>query len=548
MNPSQPENWFRSSTFTPNEPPRGGTPNWLFTESIIVMRFLTFQSLLVFGCAGFAQAVDYIPVKVSPPPPRREFRAAWVASVGNIDWPSRRDLSVAEQKAELLAILDRAAQLKLNAIIFQVRPACDALYSSKLEPWSEYLTGTMGKLPQPFYDPLAFAVEEAHRRGLELHAWFNPYRARHPNAKSPISAGHISHTQPALVRRYGNYLWLDPGEKEVQEHSLKVVLDVVRRYDVDGAHFDDYFYPYKESEGGRQIDFPDDSSWKKYGAGGRLSREDWRRENVNTFIRRVYNSVKSVKPTVKFGISPFGIWRPGYPQQIQGFDAYAELYADARKWLVNGWLDYLAPQLYWAIEPKEQSFPVLLNWWNEQNIRKRHVWPGMNTTRVRSDSRSAEFGGQARRRASEVRWRPEEIVNQIRLAGNQPVSAGHIHWNMTSLMRNAELGAMLAQGPYAEPALVPACPWLKAKPLTKPQLRVAASGQSSLKLAWESAPAEDVFLWVLQYRRSGKWTTELLPGRRRSHLLDGLLPDAVALSPVDRAGNLGPASSLASRK
>src|SRR5205807_10205694 len=245
-----------------------------------------------------ANAATYQPSNIVPPKPLREFRGAWVASVANIDWPSRKDLSTAEQKTELLAILDRAQRLKLNTIILQVRPACDALYSSQIEPWSEYLTGTMGKPPEPFYDPLAFAIEEAHKRGLELHAWFNPYRARLLAAKSPVSATHISKTHPQLVRHYGKLLWLDPGEKDVQDYSLNVVMDVVNRYDIDGVHFDDYFYPYKEADAsGNDLDFPDDASWQRFGAGGKLSRDDWRRENVNTFIQRVYRSIKTAKPS-----------------------------------------------------------------------------------------------------------------------------------------------------------------------------------------------------------------------------------------------------------
>jgi uncharacterized lipoprotein YddW (UPF0748 family) len=201
-----------------------------------------------------------------------------VASVANIDWPSKKNLSVPEQKSELLAILDRARELRLNAVMFQVRPACDALYASRIEPWSEYLTGTMGRAPEPFYDPLTFAIEEAHKRGLELHAWFNPYRARHFSAESPAPASHITKNRPQLVRAYGKYLWLDPGEKEVQDYSLSVVMDVVRRYDVDGIHFDDYFYPYKEKgPSGDDLDFPDGASWERFGAGGKLSRDDWRR-------------------------------------------------------------------------------------------------------------------------------------------------------------------------------------------------------------------------------------------------------------------------------
>src|SRR5258707_7009726 len=205
-------------------------------------------TLLLISTACLSPAATYGPAKVIPAKRVSEFRAAWVATVANIDWPSKKGLSTAEQKAELIAILDRAAQLKLNAIIFQVRPACDAMYQSSLEPWSEYLTGVEGQPPAPFYDPLAFAIEEAHQRGLELHAWFNPYRARHLSSKGAASATHISKTHPELVRHYGKYLWLDPGEKEVQQYSLNVVMDVVKRYDIDGVHFDDYFYPYKEND------------------------------------------------------------------------------------------------------------------------------------------------------------------------------------------------------------------------------------------------------------------------------------------------------------
>jgi uncharacterized lipoprotein YddW (UPF0748 family) len=491
--------------------------------------------------AAGAFAASYEPATLNPPAPPREFRAAWVATVGNIDWPSRKDLTSAEQRSELLNLLDQAAKLRLNAIILQVRPACDALYVSQLEPWSEYLTGAMGRAPEPLWDPLEFAVTEAHRRGLELHAWFNPYRARHPNAKSPVSAGHISKTKPHLVRQYGRYLWLDPGEPEVQEHSLNVVLDVVRRYDVDGVHFDDYFYPYKESAGGKELDFPDEPSWRKHGAGGKLSRADWRRQNVNGFIERVGRAVHAAKPWVKFGVSPFGIWRPGHPPQIEGFDAYDGLYADSRKWLANGWVDYLAPQLYWAIEPKAQSFPALLNWWNEQNPKRRHIWPGLNTTRVRGagDAGGAtEAANNGRQRAP---WSPREILSQIQFATKQPVSAGHIHWNSKSLLRSPELQAALTAGPYAQPALVPACPWRTTSRLGKPQLG-AVAGDRSVKLSWQGA--EGTAWWLLQVQRRGQWETMILPGSTRTRLLDGEPPEAVVLSAIDRAGVQGPPAAM----
>jgi len=484
--------------------------------------------LAVLGAAFTSQAATYEPSRIIPPEPLREFRGAWVATVANIDWPSRKTLSTQEQKAELLAILDRAAQLKLNAIIFQVRPACDALYASRIEPWSEYLTGTMGKPPEPFYDPLAFAIEEAHKRGLELHAWFNPYRVRLLSASSPVAPNHVSKTHPQLVRRYGDLLWLDPGEKEVQDYSLSVLMDVVKRYDVDGIHFDDYFYPYKARDAsGKELDFPDDASWRRFGAGGKLSRDDWRRENVNTFIQRVYKSIKAAKPCVKFGVSPFGIWRPKNPPQIQGFDAYASLYADSRKWLASGWVDYFAPQLYWEIKPPEQSFPVLLRWWAAQNIKGRTLCPGINSTKV----------GRG--------WQPQEIVNQIRLARAQPGTTGHIHWNMQSLRHNAAFDGVLEREVYSQPALMPPSPWLGRTRPGKPNLSVS-NGQfsSQLEVHWTASSSDKAWLWLVQTRTGGEWKKEILPGAKTSRAWNGAPPEVVAVSAVNRNGQLSPPSML----
>lgn len=482
-------------------------------------------------CAAFAcQAATRQASKDMPPAPMREFRAAWVATVGNIDWPSRKTLTTQEQKAELLAILDRAARLKLNVLILQVRPACDAMYASRIEPWSEYLTGTMGKAPEPYYDPLTFAVEEAHKRGLELHAWFNPYRARVRASGSPAAPNHVSRTRPQLVRKYGEFLWLDPGERAVQDYSLGVVMDVVKRYDIDGVHFDDYFYPYKvQGSDGKDVDFPDDASWQRFGARGKLGRDDWRRENVNTFVQRVYRSIKSAKPWVKFGVSPFGIWRPKYPPQIEGFDAYASLYADSRKWLASGWLDYFAPQLYWAIEPPEQSFPVLLRWWTEQNGRNRTLCPGLNSARV---------GGRSRSRRA---WEPQEIVNQVRLTRTQKGADGHIHWNMKSLMRNEAFDDVLQRGLYQQPALVPLSPWLgKAQP-GKPKLTLASrTSNASSRISWTPSDRSKVWLWLLQTRTRGQWKTEVLPATQTSRSWNGAPPEVVAISAVNRNAEVSP--------
>ena len=471
-----------------------------------------------------------------PPPVSREFRGVWVATVDNIDWPSKPGLPVDKQKAELIAILDKAARLNLNAIVFQVRPAADALYDSPLEPWSEYITGQQGQAPDPYYDPLAFAVAESHKRGLELHAWINPYRARHPSAKSPMASNHISKTQPGIVRKYGTHLWLDPGEPATQEHSLNVVMDIVHRYDVDGIHVDDYFYPYRENDKpGHEIPFPDDKSYKKYTqGGGTLERDDWRRENVNVFIQKVYRSVKAEKPWVKVGVSPFGIYRPGYPAQIKGFDAYQEIYCDSRKWLKEGWLDYLAPQLYWPIAQSPQAYPVLLKWWTEQNTQGRHIWAGNYTSKVGMTGKSA--------------YTAEELVAQIKATRNQPGATGNVHFSMAALRDDPHnLDEKLMQSVYQLPALIPASPWLSSKqPLQPLALIQIDPNTNDIKLAWGLPTSsknlgDGVASYIVQTRSGGAWKTQILPGTAGGATINqarhALNIDMVALSSVDRYGN-----------
>ena len=483
------------------------------------------------GCILSAgAAVRYAPGGASTPPViEREFRGAWVATVNNIDWPSKPGLSVAVQKAELIALLDCAARLRLNAVVFQVRPACDAFYSSAQEPWSEYLTGWMGQAPGPIYDPLEFAVGEAHRRSLELHAWFNPYRARHSTQLSSASRNHISYQHPDWVRTYGKQLWLDPGLRAVQDYALRVVLDVARRYDVDGVHIDDYFYPYEEKlADGRLLDFPDEPSWRAYvRGGGRLERGDWRRQNVDTFVSRLYFEVKALKPWVKVGISPFGIWRPGYPAQVRGLDAYSSLYADSRKWLLNGWVDYFAPQLYWNIESREQSYPVLLRWWAEQDVKGRHLWPGISTTRIGAGKTSTE------------------IVNEIRLTRQCPPAGGNLHWSIKALAGNrGGIADALATSLYAQPALIPASPWLDRQVPGTPAFSASIASLDKLRLSWKITGKNPVWLWVLQRKHGATWSTLILPGNRTSLDCAGALPTSVALTAVGRCGNASPPAVL----
>jgi uncharacterized lipoprotein YddW (UPF0748 family) len=483
---------------------------------------IKFLSALLFFLPAmlFATGEIYQPVAVAPPQPPREFRAAWIAVVAsNQDWPSAPGLPVEKQKAELISLLERAAQLHFNAVILQVRPSSDALYASPIEPWSERLTGKMGRAPDPFYDPLAFAIAEAHKRGLELHAWFNPFRALHPLSKSIVAPNHVTRTHPEWVREYGKQYWLDPGEPAVRNYVLRVVMDVVRRYDVDGVTFDDYFYPYPVTNAqGRKLDYRDDASWQKYGLRSGLTRDDWRRQNVNQFVQGVYQSIKAAKPWVKFGISPFGIWRPGYPPQIKGMDAYTNIYADSRLWLASGWVDYFAPQLYWPVDDFPHSFPALLNWWTSQNVKGRHLWPGLNDSNVGKN------------------WESEEIARQMETARQLP-AGGEIHFHLRDVLEKLALANMV-RAKYLQPALVPASPWLGSFSPSKPRISATTTG-TNLVVRWGMATNEIPESWVLQYRGANNvWTTQILPANQTSCVFARSAPEVISISAVNRFGNI----------
>jgi uncharacterized lipoprotein YddW (UPF0748 family) len=496
--------------------------------------FLLLLALIQMGCS-LTHPVNGI----APPHTPREFRAAWVATVGNIDWPSRPGLTSDAQRREVLAILDGAKALNLNAVIVQVRTACDALYPSRLEPWSAFLTGTQGKAPDPYYDPLAFWVSEAHRRGIELHAWFNPFRAAVPSYKGPPAGSHISQERPDLVKTFSEFLWLDPGEPAARDDSIRVILDVVRRYDIDGVHIDDYFYPYPK----KGIEFPDDPSFARYTrAGGTLPRADWRRANLNAFIERLYRGIKYTKPWVKFGISPFGIYRPGEPAGVRGFDQYNGLFADVKLWFNRGWCDYLSPQLYWKID-SPQPFAKLLAWWALQNGYGRHLWPGLYTSRVvaRSASHPTTAPATVARRSANA-WTAREILDQIAMVRAQISAPGEVHFSMKAFL--ADRGAIdesLRDGPYAEPALVPGSPWLGGGRPSAPSVAARGAG-SAITVTWRRAWfANRPWMWVASARYGGVWRSQPLPQSVTTFTwpaspLHGA-PDAVAVTAVDRVGN-----------
>ena len=455
------------------------------------------------------------------PSVQREFRAAWIATVDNIDFPSRKNLSPDEQKAELLASLDLARSLRLNAVIFQVRPMADAIYKPGPEPWSEFLTGQMGK-PQNF-DPLAFLVAEAHKRGILVHAWFNPYRAYHPAAKT-ISDDHISKQHPEFVRQYGRYLWIDPTDPAGQKHSLEVIKDGVRRYDIDGVHFDDYFYPYAENDAaGKRIDFPDEANWQTYKKnGGKLDRDDWRRASVNTFIEAVGREIKKIKPEIVYGISPFGIWQPEPDKGIKGFNSYAELYADSRKWLQDGTVDYLAPQLYWETARDGQSFPVLLDWWKSQNTKHRFIWPGIAAYRI----------------GSTKTFTAGEIANQIELTRKMRETTGAIYFSFKSLRNDmGGIQNLLRSEVYKRDAITPQFSWIKSGRILSPKVTVKRDDKY-VRASWTEQGSQKAF-WFVVYAKDGDgWSYSVLPASERSIALSADRNiDTIVVTSVDRLGN-----------
>jgi uncharacterized lipoprotein YddW (UPF0748 family) len=496
-------------------------------KGLLAMALLSLLALVFpMGCANRV-ATSPLPTRKAPsltrepPPAPREFRAAWVATVANIDWPTTRGSAVDTQQREAREIITTARSLGLNTLILQVRPAADALYASQLEPWSEYLTGEQGKPPEPRYDPLAFWIEEAHRAGIELHAWFNPYRARQASSRSPLATNHVGNTHPEFVKSYGDQLWLDPGEPGAAAHVLAVILDVVRRYDLDGVHLDDYFYPYPiQDAAGQRVDFPDEPSWQTFlTGGGTLSRADWRRRNVDGFIERLYGEVHRLKPQVRVGVSPFGIGRPDRrPQGVTGFSQYDDLYAHAERWLEQGWMDYLVPQLYWKTGSSDQPFGPLLDYWRAQNPKGRHVWPGLFTSRT----------------GSSEPWSAEEITGQIQLTRTREGSTGHAHFSMVALKMNyGGITGRLAAF-YESPALVPATGWLSDSPPPTPSVRLLRSVADPTSVRVESTADDAPWLLAVWGCYGDAWRFFTLPkgmgtipGQSRGHSLGVALVSSV---------------------
>lgn len=412
---------------------------------------------------------------------KRELRAAWIATVANIDWPSKQGLPEEEQRQQFITRINELQSLGCNAVIVQVRPSSDALYSSSLEPWSHYLTGGKGVVPG--YDPLEFMIAEAHKRNMEFHAWFNPFRALTDSKQNPNPANHVTRTHPEWIINYGGKAYIDPGQPAARDYVINVIMDVVKRYDIDGVHLDDYFYPYRIA--GQE--FGDKKSQLQYGKG--MNKDDWRRDNVNQFVQELNGQIKKTKRFVKFGISPFGVWRnkdkdPEGSETRAGQTCYDDLYSDVILWTKKGWVDYLMPQLYWEHSHRLASFSTLLTWWNA-HAYGRHMYFGLGVYRMSENPTGP--------------WKtPNELLWQIKDIRMQCTDAGCSYYSASCFNKaGMPIKDSLCRVYNKFPAFPPVMKWIDSIAPAAPVLK--ASGNS---LTWEVAnPSKEPLRYVV-YRFS----------------------------------------------
>lgn len=410
---------------------------------------------VVFACCSVAAVCQ----------PKYEFRGAWVSTVVNVDWPSEKGLSTDEQKQEYINILNNLQKDGMNAVIVQVRPSADAFYPSQYEPWSEYLTGRQGVAPSPYYDPMQFMIDETHKRGMEFHAWINPYRAVFNVKTSSVSPTHITRKHPEWFLTYGGKMYFNPGLPIVMQYVTDIVRDILNRYDIDGLHMDDYFYPYP-------IDgqaFPDKAAYNMYGNGKGLA--EWRRSNCDSIISMIHDVVLDAKPSIKFGISPFGIWRSnrrdpmGSNTYENSTSSYDDLYADILLWLQKGWIDYVAPQLYWVIGDTKADYTTLLKWWGDHSYGKQ-VYVGHSIYKATTGTYSG--------------WdNTNELPQQVKLLRNCSNVQGSVYFSCKSLLQNPNgWGDSLQNNYYKYPALIPPAQWIDTTPPSKPEVFTVSDADS----------------------------------------------------------------------
>ena len=419
-------------------------------------------------------------IQQQSPYPKREFRGAWIQAVNG----QFRGIPTEKLKQTLIDQLNSLQGAGINAIIFQVRPEADALYASQLEPWSRFLTGVQGQAPSPYWDPMQFMIDECHKRGMEFHAWINPYRVK-TSLKSELSPNHLYNIHPEWFVTYNNQLFFDPALPESRRHICMVVADIVSRYDVDAIHMDDYFYPYPA----KGMDFPDDASFARYG-GGFTNRADWRRSNVNILIQKIHETIRGLKPWVKFGISPFGIYRneknDPLGSKTNGLQNYDDLYADVLLWARNGWVDYNIPQIYWQIGHPAADYETLVKWW-AKNTEKRPLFIGqsvMNTIQ-NADPKNPSMNQLPRKMALERAYQ---------------TIGGSCQWLASAVVENAgKYRDALVQEYHKYPALVPVFDFMDDKAPGKVRKVKKVWTEDGYMLFWTPPKAKDEMDRAVQY-------------------------------------------------
>lgn len=442
--------------------------------------FLRIIGLLLFAgfaTSGYAQTY-----------PKHEMRAVWIATVENIDWPSVKGLTTDQQKAEMVELLDLVKEYNMNTVVFQIRPDADALYYSELEPWSEWLSGKQGVAPDPYYDPLDFTIAECRKRGLDVHVWLNPYRAIQNIEKTVAAENHVTNTHPEWFLNYGNKKYFDPGIPEARNHVARVVSDLIRRYDIDAIHFDDYFYPYRIAN----VEFPDQNSFATY-PNGFTSKDDWRRNNVDLIIKQLHDSIKSINPTVEFGISPFGVWKnnttdPAGSATKAGVTNYDDLYADILLWQKEGWIDYVTPQLYWYIGKTVADYAILADWWSK-NTYGCQLYIGQAPFLINTNSRDEA-------------WKTsDEIIKQIKLNRNYPNIGGSMFFSAKFMKNNPQgIKENLKQEMYRFPALTPSNPRVEAVKPAIPEQPAIQKKRKAFELSWKKGDNNRMFV-VYKYSK-----------------------------------------------
>ena len=462
----------------------------------------------------------------------RQLRGEWIATVANTNWPSRTGLSPTEQQAEFTALLDQAVTLGLNAVFTQVRPAADAFWPSRFEPWSQYLTGTQGQ--DPGYDPLAFMVEAAHARGLALHAWFNPYRVSLQSDPAKLAPTHPARLHPEWIAAYAGQLYYNPGVPAARAFVEDAILDAVERYEIDGVHFDDYFYPYPSGT----AQFPDDETFAAYGAGF-TDRAAWRRNNVDLLVSEIRDRIRAVRPEAVFGISPFGIWRNAGSDPrgsaTNGTQSYDDLNADTLGWVQKGWLDYIAPQIYWNIGLAVADYAVLAPWWAGA-VRGTGVelWIGQAVYKVGDPGQPAAWQD------------PAELSKHLTMDAGLPEISGEILYSATEVAADTIGGvsAMVADH-WQQPALAPVLARLAHGPRPLPPFVSATrTAAGTVRLGLSARDHHVPALYAVRLREAGGGAgrlVALVPGARTAWWTGPTAPagSAYCVTSVDRANREG---------